>query len=210
MMVAKQRRQVRSVTIMGQRVLGAEEAAALRLEISRSFRASQERDEQIRALARRPDKGDAASVRFAMQCVEQRLVRGLWVLEISQESDGPREAKRHGMQYMRDHEDPDYRYEDAPAGKWGSPAPRPALPSSEEIDAAREAQGWLSLLEPGLARLLAVAALSKRGDRKSRVHWEKVKDRLRIKHDTPLRTLRDRYDQALRYIVAELTMARVG
>jgi hypothetical protein len=61
-----------------------------------------------------------------------------------------------------------------------------------------------------LARLLAVAALSKRGDRKSRVHWEKVKERLRLKHDTPLRTLRDRYDQALRYIVAELTLARVG
>lgn len=206
----KRRANFRTVVVCGERELPREQGQAVVLDMSREFRAAQERNEQIRAMARRPGRGDAASVRFAMQCIEQRLVRGLWVLEISQEADGPREARRHGMQYMRDHGDVDWRYADAPSGNWASIAPRPALPSSEEIDAAKEAQGWLGLLEPSLARLLAVAAMTKRGDGKRRVHWENVKQRLKLQHDTPLRTLRDRYDQALRYIVAELTLARVG
>lgn len=204
------RKPMRQVTMVGHRVLGDAEAAQLRLEVSRTFRHTQERNELIRTMARRPSKGDSVSVRFAMQSIEHRIVKGLWVLEISQEADGPREARRHGMQYMRDHGDVDWRYADAPSGNWDSIAPRPALPSSEEISAAHEAIKWTELLSDEQARLLRVAALTKRGDRARRVNWERVIDRLMLKHDTPLRTLRDRYDQALRYIVAELTLARVA
>lgn len=200
---------MRLAVVHGSTVLTGEQAKVVSLEASRSFRMRQEREEQVRAIARRPSRGDAASVRFAMRCVEQRIVRGLWVLEISQEADGPREQRRHGMQYMRDHDDPDYRYEDAPAGKWGSPAPRPALPSSEEIDAAKEAQSWIHWLDAEQARLVNLAALSKRGDRQRRINWERVFSRMPHLRACPLRTLRDRYDQGLRNIVAEMTVRRL-
>ena len=197
---------MRMVAVSGSRVLTGEQARATVIDWSRAFKERQERQALIDAMARRPRKGDATNVRFAMRSVEQRIVRGLWVLEISQEPDGPRLQRRHGMQYMREHGDVDWRYEDAPGGKWGAPAPRPALPSAEEIDAAREAQGWITMLDDQQARLLAVAALTKRGDRSNRVLWERVKDRLRLPEKTPLRTLQDRYDSALRRIVAELTV----
>lgn len=203
--LARRRGPVRMVDGKGQPV-----PKAVLIEASHRFDQARDRQEQIRAMSRRPGPGDAASVRFAMRSVEHRIVRGLWVLEISQDADGPREQRRHGMQYMRDHGDVDWRYEDAPGGKWGTQAPRPALPSSEEIDAAREAQGWIRYLDEQQARLLVVAAMTKRGDRLRRVNWDAVKDRLRMDQATPLRTLRDRYDQALRVIVAELTLARVG
>jgi hypothetical protein len=196
--------------IYGSRVMKGDEAKAFLVDVSRRMNEREEREAQVRALARRPAKGDAASVRFAMRCIEQRIVRGLWVLEISQEPDGPREARRHGMQYMRDRGDVDWRYEDAPGGKWDAPAPRPALPSSEEIDAAREAQGWIRWLEPEQARFFTLAAMSKRGDRARRVVWDRVIPRLKHLKDVPLRTLQDRYDQALRRIVAEMTVQRLS
>jgi hypothetical protein len=209
MMVAKQRRQVRSVTIMGQRVLGAEEAAAVRLELSNQFRARQEREELVQALARRPRRDESASVRFAMRCVEQRIVKGLWTLEISLPPEGRVGWKaRMGIDYMMNRED---KWAAAVAGGgWLSTQPSPAPPSTEEIDAALEAKKWIECLPEQQARLLATAALSKRGDRERRVNWPSVMERLKIRDDTPLRTLRDRYDQALRYIVAELTLTRVG
>lgn len=185
------------------------EGQALSLAWSRNQREKREREAQVRALARRPSRGESEDMRFAMRCIEHRIVRGLWVLEISQEADGPREQRRHGMQYMRDIGDVDWRYEDAPGGKWDAPAPRPALPSSEEIDAAKEAQGWIRWLDDEQARLVNLAALSKRGDRERRINWERVFSRLPHLRSAPLRTLRDRYDQGLRNIVAEMTIRRL-
>jgi hypothetical protein len=184
------------------------QAEAVLIDMTERFRAKQ-RDDSVRLLARRPNPGESTSIRFAMRCVEQRIVRGLWVLEISQEPDGPRARRRHGMQYMRDYGDVDWRYVDAPGGKWDTPAPRPALPSSEEIDAAREAQGWIRYLTEEQARLLTVAAMTKRGDRLRRVNWDKVRTRLPHLLGLKMRTLQDRYDRALREIVAHLTVDRI-
>lgn len=190
--------------------ISAEQGKPLVLAWSQRHRDQQEREAQVRALARRPVRGEADSVRFAMRCIEQRIVRGLWVLELSQEPDGPREQRRHGMQYMRDHGDVDWRYEDAPGGKWDAPAPRPALPSNEEIDAAKEAQGWIRWLDDEQARFFTLAAMSKRGDRSRRINWERVFGRMKHLRDTKMRTLQDRYDQALRRIVAEMTVDRMS
>jgi hypothetical protein len=203
------RKPQRQVTMIGNRVLGDEEAAQIRLEWSEAFRNRQDREAARLALARRPAKGDSVSVRFAMQAIEYRIVKGLWVLEISLPPEGRVGWKgRMGIDYFMERED---KWAAAVAGGgWLTTAPQPAPPATEEIDAAQEAKKWIEMLPEQQARLLATAALSKRGDRARRVNWDWVKERLRLQHDTPLRTLRDRYDQALRSIVAELTLARVG
>lgn len=186
-----------------------QEGKVIALEISRAMRERRERQEQVRALARRPERGDAADIRFAMRCVEHRIVRGLWVLELSLPSDGPAYTARHGLDYMNDHSDVDARYTDAAGKKWEAPPPRPAIPSNREIESAKEAKSWIEWLDPAQARLLNLAALSKRGDRERRIDWERVFSRLPHLRQTKLRTLRDRYDQALRNIVAEMTIRRL-
>lgn len=164
------------------------------------MRERQDREAQVRAFARRPRAEEAASVRFAMRAIEQRIVRGLWVLEISQASDGPREANRNGLEYMRE------RLDHYAAGEWQHGTARPPVPSSKEIDAAREAQGWIEWLDDEQARLLNLAAMSKRGNRNNRVIWERVIARMPQLRGFKLRTLQDRYDSALRWIVAEMTV----
>lgn len=210
-MMAQRKRRLnpRMVVVCGERELPKEQGQAVVLDMSRTFREAQERNEQIRAMARRPSRGDAASVRFAMQAIEYRIVKGLWTLEISLPPEGRVGWKgRTGIDYMMERDD---KWAAAVAGGgWLTTAPRPAPPPREEIDAAHEARKWIEMLPDQQARLLATAALSKRGDRARRVNWDWVKDRLCISDKVPLRTLRDRYDQALRYIVAELTLARVG
>jgi hypothetical protein len=205
----KRRTSFRTVVVCGERELPKDQGKAVVLDMSRSFREAQERNEQIRAMARRPTRGDSVNVRFAMQAIEHRIVKGLWTLEISLPPEGRVGWKgRMGIDYFMERED---KWAAAVAGGgWLSNAPSPAPPSTEEIDAALEAKKWIEFLPEQQARLLATAALSKRGDRSSRVNWEKVKERLLIPDSTPLRTLRDRYDQALRYIVAELTLARLA
>lgn len=178
-------------------------SAAL-ISASDRFRERQDRKSQIRAMARRPARDEMASVRFAMRAVEQRIVRGLWVLEISQSTDGPGSAKRHGIDYMRE------RLDHFAAGEWQHGPSRPPVPSNREIDAAKEAQGWIEWLDEDQARLLTIAAMSKRGDRERRVNWERVKSRLPQIVDAKIRGLQDRYDRALRVIVAELTYARIA
>lgn len=172
---------------------------------TRRFRSQQERRHMVEAMARRPGPNDAFSVRLAMQWVEARIVKGLWVLEISSDTDGPQQARQHGLGYMPE---PIDIYAQAVAkGGYEPLPPRPAVPSSKEIDAAKEAKKWIELLDEGQARLLTVAAMSKRGDRLRRVNWDWVKSRLRIADSASLRTLQDRYDRALRWIVAELSVA---
>lgn len=195
-------------TVYGSRTLQGAEAEVLRLHVSRGMQERREWEDQLRALARRPGPQEAPAMRVAMQAVEQRIVRGLWVIEISEIGDGPRQQRQHGLGYMPEAVD---RIGEAVAkGGWQAPSPRPPIPSSKEIDAAREAQRWIEWLDDGQARLLTVAAGTKRGDRQRRVNWDRVKAALRLPDATPLRTLQERYDRALRTIVAELTLARVG
>lgn len=196
-----------SETVYGSRTLEGAEAEVLRLHVSRGMRERQEWEEQLRAIARRPRPQEFAAMRAAMKSVEQRIVRGLWVLELALPMDGPRKPGIHGLDYLP--EEIDHYGTVASGGKWEPPPARPAVPSNREIDAAKEAKGWIEWLDDEQARLLAVAALTKRGDRASRVNWERVKDRLRLPPKTPLRTLRERYDAGLRRIVAELTIRSV-
>jgi hypothetical protein len=202
----KRRRRFETEVHHGQRVLPPEEGKLLLLAKSEKMRLKRERDDLVRAMARRPVAGDTASVRFAMRCIEQRIVKGLWVQEITTDSDGPRAAKRHGIGYMP--EDVDQWSQAVAKGGWVAPPPAPPVPSPKEVTAAQEAIGWIDWLDEGQARLLRTAAITKRGDRERRVNWEWVKGRLSLPEKTPYRTLQDRYDRALRLIVAELTIAR--
>ena len=197
-------------TVYGSRTLKGAAAEVLRLNVSRGMRERQEWEEQLRALARRPGPDEAPAMREAMKAVEHRIVRGLWVLEISQPSDGPRRQAKHGIEYMNDDADVHARYTDAAGGKWEAPDPRPAVPSSREIDAANEARQWLSLLPDSLARLLGVAALTKRGHYDNQVRWGRVRNALPECRGLQHSTLLGRYNRALRTIVAELTLKSVG
>lgn len=195
-------------TIHGSRTLTGVEGEALRIEVSRGFRERQDWEDQLRAIARRPGPREAPAMRAAMKAVEHRIVKGLHVIELSASPDGPRRQRQHGIGYIPEAVD---RIGEAVAkGGWQAPDPSPAVPSSREIDAAREAQKWIGYLDERQARLLTVAAGTKRGDCKRRVNWERVKSALRLPETTPIRTLQDRYDRSLRTIVAELTLARVG
>lgn len=192
------------VAIVGSSEYRGEEARVVSLQASRSFRQQQNRVEQVRALARRPRRGEADSVRFAMRAIEYRIVRGLWVLEISLPSDGPLDPRRNGLDYMRERED------HFAAGEWQNGPARPPIPSNKEIEAAKEAVRWIDCLEPTQARLLRVAAQTKRGDRERNVNWPRVLERVPELRGLEQRTLQERYDRALRWIVAELTVQRLS
>jgi hypothetical protein len=186
-----------------------EEGKSLVLAWSAEQREKAEREAQLKALARRPKCEDNVALRLAMRSVEHRIVRGLWVLELSLPGDGPRPAAKHGLDYMNDRSDVDARYADSAGGQYYSPTPKPEIPSNREIEAAREAKSWIEGLDAEQARMLNIAALSKRGDRERRINWGKVFERMPHLSQTPLRTLRERYDAALRAIVAELTYRSV-
>ncbi len=193
-------------TIYGSRTLTGEDAASVRLEASRRFRAQQEHRQIVQTLARKPPAGEPD--RASLHAIEERIVKGLWILEISTDSDGPRTARRHGVGYMPDAID---HWADAIAkGGWETPPSAPPVPSNKEIDEAKRAKQWIEYLDEGQARLLTVAAMTKRGDRERRINWNYVKERLRIPAGLSNRTLQDRYSRALRWILAELSAARIN
>lgn len=181
----------------------AEQGKALAIAVSLSIR---ERSEQGR-IARRIARTDKLplerrSVARAMLFVEIKLVKALWVLERAISADGARgHSTRNGIEYMHDRLD---QYANAIAnGGWHVAAPRPALPSSKEIDEAQQVQRWLSWLPPEEARVLTVGAMAKRGDAGRKINWMRVKGRLPEIRDYTDRHLRGIYSSALRNIVAE-------
>jgi hypothetical protein len=143
------------------------------------------------------------SVERAALAVETQFVKGLWVLQLAVNSDGHRPSGRCGLAYMQEAVDRIGQAIDK--GGWDMPPPRPAIPSSKEIDAATETQKWLDCLEPTEARVLTVGALSKRGDAGRKVNWMRVRPRLPELGDLSVRSLQAIYARALRNIVAELT-----
>jgi hypothetical protein len=198
-------RNPRIVTQVGETIVDNHaQGEVIRLEISRAYRDRQERETLRRALSRRATSEDSTAMRFAMKAIEHRIVKGLWVLELSLPSDGPRMSAKHGIDYMRERED------HFAAGEWQQGPARPAVPSNREIEAAKEAVKWLEALPEQLARLVRVAAQTKRGDRENRVNWIRVQERLPEQRGREFRTLLDRYHRALRMIVAELTIKRIG
>jgi hypothetical protein len=187
--------------MMGQRVLGHEEAAAVRLELSNQFRRRQEQqlERRTRRVTHVPER---LSVAKAMFSVEQRLVEALWTLARLPNDRGIGFAQRNGVGYLDERAD---LYANAVAnGGWLTVAPRPAPPSARAIDAMHEPLDWLRMLDRAQARLLTEGAMSRRGDMANPVRWSKIRKKLEMEHLT-VRTLQRRYEAAVRAIVAELT-----
>lgn len=205
---------LRIVTIInGKEVSDPKEAERLRIEWSYGLQAGniiahQARLERtVRRLSSAPDR---LSIAKAMLAVEERLVKAFWTIARQPMSRlAPLEGSRNGVSYIHDRLDTHARYTDAPAGKWDTVAPRPSLPSSREIDAATEALDWLLLVDERRRRILVVGATSKRGDAGRNINWNRLKEHLPEFGDCTTRTLQDRYRQALREIVTELTLARI-
>lgn len=163
-------------------------------------------------ISRLPSAPDRQSVAYAMLMVEIRLVKAFWTIARQPLGSAvPMDARRNGVGYVHDRDDTHARYADAAGGKWETAAPRPSLPSSKEIDAANEALDWLLLIEDeGLRRLLVVGATSKRGDAGRRINWIRLRSGLTDYADMTVRTMQRRYQDALRTIVTEMTLARMS
>jgi hypothetical protein len=201
MALKRRPKHVRQITMMGQRVLGHEEAAAVRLELSNQFRRRQEQqlERRTRRVTHVPER---LSVAKAMFSVEQRLVEALWTLARLPNDRGIGFAQRNGVGYLDERAD---LYANAVAnGGWLTVAPRPAPPSARAIDAMHEPLDWLRMLDRAQARLLTEGAMSRRGDMANPVRWSKIRKKLEMEHLT-VRTLQRRYEAAVRAIVAELT-----
>jgi len=200
---------MREITVIGERVLSVDEATAVRAEMTASFRLKQEQRLQSRVL-RFPDAPDRRSVAVAMLAVEIRLVKAFWTIA-RQPGQSSSSLGQCGIAYIHDRSDVHARYADAAGGKWEAIAPRPSLPSSKEIDAANEALDWLLLIgDEGLRRLLVVGATSKRGDAGRRINWIRLRPSLPSFHGMTIRTIQRHYQQALRIIVTEMTIARMS
>lgn len=203
---------MRMEVIEGSRVIPKAEQRAVLLAMTERFRQRQE----ISRLQRRADRligaPDRVSVAKAMLAVEERLVGAFWT--IARQPLGmvnPAGNGRNGLEYFHDREDVHARYADAAGGKWESVAPRPSLPSSKDIDAANAALDWLLLIEDEkLRRLLVIGATSKRGDAGRRISWERLRPSLPEYSGFTIRTIQRRYQEALRIIVSELTIARMS
>ena len=202
---------MRQVTVIGERVLPAAEAQAVRLEVSRSFRERQEQSRLSRRIHRLDAAPDRRSIAYAMLMVEIRLVKAFWTIA-RQPAKGavPGSAGRCGIPYLHDRSDVDARYTDAAGGKWEAPPPRPALPSSKDIDQANEALDWLLHVDEPRRKILVIGATSKRGDAGRRINWMRLRAGLPDYAGMTVRTLQRRYSEALRIIVTEMTIAELS
>jgi hypothetical protein len=160
-------------------------------------------------LAHSPER---QSVAIAMLAVEEQIVKALWT--IARQPLGkiaPLQPGRCGLEYLHDRADIHAIYADAAGGKWDSIAPRPSVPSAKDITAADRVQEWLLLVDDeGLRRILVVGATDKRGDAGRQIRWERVREHLREFDGYTVRSMKGKYQEALRIIASELTIARVG
>lgn len=202
---------VRMEVIHGSRIVPKAEQKELLVGVSTRMR-----ERQSSRLYARVDRvtgsPERQSVAKAMLAVEERLVKAFWTIArqpLGQSS--PIAASRCGLDYYHNETDVHARYADAAGGKWESIAPRPSLPSSKEIDDANAALDWLLLIDnEGLRRLLVIGATSKRGDAGRRISWIRLRPSLPEHGGTTVRTIQRKYQEALRIIVTELTIARMS
>jgi hypothetical protein len=199
-------------TIYGSQELTGEAAIALRVAASMRMRHRAEASRLDRRVSRISGAPDRQSVAKAMLAVEERLVKAFWTIARQPlGQSAPVAASRCGIEYFHEREDVHARYADAAGGKWDSVAPRPSLPSSRDIDNSNTAMDWLLLIGDELTRkVLVIGATSKRGDAGRRIGWERLRPALREFDGRTVRTLQRKYEEALRIIVAELTLARVA
>jgi hypothetical protein len=200
------------VVVHGDRELPREEGNALLLGISERCHARRLQRRLERTVERHKDAPERQSVAIAMLAVEEQIVKALWT--IARQPLGrtaPGMLRQCGVGYVHDRDDIHSIYSDAAGGKWDSIAPRPALPSAKDITAADKVQEWLLLVsDERLRKLLVVGATNKRGDAGRQIQWERVRVHLPEWGGYTLRSLKGGYQEALRIIVAELTVARVG
>jgi hypothetical protein len=200
----------REVFLNGKLVPKDQEAAIL-IPLSDRMRARSLQRRLERAIKRNPTP-ERQSVAIAMLIVEEKIVSALWT--IARQPLGrtaPLQAARCGLDYIHDRLDIHSIYADAAGGKWDTIAPRPALPSSREITVADQVQDWLLLLDDEFMRkLLVVGATSKRGQVARQINWIRIREGMKELDGMSERTLRHRYQEALRIIVSELTIARIA
>jgi hypothetical protein len=155
---------------------------------------------------------ERATVARAMLAVEERLVKALWTIARQPLGQAaPVLSARCGLEYYHEREDVYARYADAKAGNWQSEdRSRPALPSSYDISDADRVQDWLLMVPEGHRRVLVIGASYKRGDAGRNIAWIRLQDRHKDLQGLTVRRLRDMYREALRTIVSELTLARLG
>lgn len=190
--------------IHGSKVYKGEEAKAVRVAASLSFRARQEErfERRTRRVSHCPERLSVAKAMFA---VEQRIVEALWTLARLPNDRGIGFASRNGVGYLDERAD---LYANAvAAGGWLTNAPRPAPPSARAIDAMHEPLEWMRCLGRPAQKLLTEGAMSRRGDMANPVRWSRIRKILDMEGLT-IRTLQRRYEQALRDIVTHLTMTR--
>lgn len=205
---------LRIVTIVNGKVVDDQrEAERLRIHWSYGLKAGNilaetaRLEQRVRRLSVAPDR---MSISKAMLAVEERLVKAFWTIARQPASHlNPALSSRNGVSYIHDRMDTHARYADAPGGKYEAIAPRPALPNSKEIDAASKALDWLLLVDERRRKILVAGATSKRGDAGRNINWARLRLLLPEFADCTTRTLQDRYRQALREIVTELTLARI-
>lgn len=193
------------------RAVPSSQAPALLVAVSRSFRERQEQSRVQRRVARLDSAPDRRSVAHAMLMVEIRLVKAFWTIA-RQPAKGaaPGGSSSCGIPYLHDRSDVDARYTDAAGGKWEAPPPRPALPSSKDIDQANEALDWLLHVDEPRRKILVIGATSKRGDAGRRINWMRLRSGLPDYAGMTVRTLQRRYSEALRIIVTEMTIAQLS
>lgn len=188
---------MRMVAIVGRSEYRGEEAKAVVLAASRSFRDRAEAhiDRRIRRFNGCPERLSVAKAMFA---IEQRIVEALWTLARLPNDRGIGFAQRNGVGYFHDYAD---KVEQAKAAGWLTTPPKPSPPDARAIDAMTEPLEWLRLLERGNAKLLSEGAMSRRGDMANPVRWSRIRKSLEMEHLT-IRTLQRRYEQALRDLIA--------
>lgn len=193
------------------RAVPKELAKSVVLDASSRFRARQLERRIARAVKRNPSP-ERQSVAIAMLAVEEKIVSALWTIARQPlGAAGPKLIARCGLDYIHDRLDVHSIYADAAGGKYDSIAPRPALPSSREITLADQVQDWLLLIDDEFMRkLLVVGATSKRGQVARQINWNRIRAGMKELDGLSERTLRFRYNEALRIIVSELTLARIA
>lgn len=203
---------LRMEIIVNGRAVPKDQHAITMIGVSERFHARRLQGRLERTMKRHQHSPDRQSVAIAMLAVEENIVKALWTIARQPLGKGsPTILDRCGIDYLHERADVHAIYADAAGGKWNSIAPRPALPSAKEITAADRVQDWLLLIDDdGLRKLLVVGATSKRGDAGRQINWIRIRVGMPELNGISERTLRFKYQEALRVIVSELSLARVG
>lgn len=203
-------RRIKMEVIENGRSVPKELHSAALINSSDRFRARQLQRRLERTIKRHEFSPERQSVAIAMLAVEEKIVSALWT--IARQPLGkiaPLLSARCGIDYIQD--DVNSIYADAAGGRWNTTAPRPALPSAKEITLADRVQDWLLLIhDEGLRKILVYGATSKRGDAGRQVNWIRVKGAMTELDGMSMRSLNWRYQEALRTVVSELTLAKIA